>query len=122
MNLHSQLISSNGSGSFGGQGGLDFFLLTLRKQREKKTHTHTHTNTHFFFFFKRDQECSEVQSKRSKAKQRKMMKLRQTSLKEKKRAAAANKQERGSFWGLAKNRVTLVQGQLQHMSAKYINK
>jgi hypothetical protein len=59
-----------------------------------------------------------AKQKKQSAKQRKMMKLWQTSLKEKKRAAAANKQERGSFWGLAKNRVTLVQGQLQHMSAK----
>jgi hypothetical protein len=29
MNLHSQLISSNGNGSFGGQGVPDFFPLEI---------------------------------------------------------------------------------------------
>jgi hypothetical protein len=71
MNLHSQLISSNGSGSFGGQGGLDFFLLTLRKQREKKnTHTHTHTQTHTSSSRERSgMQRSAKQKKQSKAKE-----------------------------------------------------
>jgi hypothetical protein len=70
MNLHSQLISSNGSGSFGGQGGLDFFLLTLRKQREKKTHTHTHKHTLLLLLQERSgMQRSAKQKKQSKAKE-----------------------------------------------------
>jgi hypothetical protein len=89
--------------------------LTLEKQ--KKTHTHTN---------KLLQEIwNEAKCKAKEAKQRKMMQLWQTSSKEKRAAAAANKQskaskqaKKGVLWGLAKNRVPLVQGQLQHMSIK----
>jgi hypothetical protein len=113
-NLHSQLIRSNGSGSFGGQGGPDFFLLTL--QKPKHTHTHTHTLLQEIW--------NEANCKAKEAKQRKMTKLRQTSSKEKRAAAAnkqskASKQEKREFFGVwPKIELPLVQGQLQHMSIK----
>jgi hypothetical protein len=101
-NLHSQLIRSNGSGSFGGQGVEDCFLLALEKQTNKKTAL----------------LLQEIWNEaKCKAKQSKIMKLWQTSSKEK-RVAAANKQskakqskqaskKKGVLWSLAKNRVTL---------------